>query len=118
MFTTAPLMRSATSAKLTTVGSAATAPARVTSVARANVRGAVATMGDGMNSPAMMRPTRNATAAQRATVTTVKRFDVASVHYKCPELIFGQRLNPERPGFLELGARILANDEVRGLSAD
>jgi hypothetical protein len=35
-------------------------------------------MVEGVNSPAMIRPTRKATAVESATVTRVKRFDMVS----------------------------------------
>jgi hypothetical protein len=77
MFTTALLIRSATSAKFTTVGTPVNADARRVSPAGASARGAaVETIGAGVNSPAMMRPTRNATMAESATVRAVNRLDI------------------------------------------
>src|SRR4051795_9126350 len=70
MFTTAGLIRSATSAKFTAPAPAATAgkPPR-----DAAVRGALESVGAGVRPPARMTPTRNDTAHESATVTTVNR---------------------------------------------
>ena len=78
MFTTAAFIRSATSAKLTTIGPPVIA-ARAGSLAGGTIRGAVDTIGAGVNAPAMISPTRNATMAESATVRSVKRFDMGSV---------------------------------------
>jgi hypothetical protein len=43
---------------------------------RGAVPGATATIVEGVNSPAMIRPTRKATTVESATVTKVKRFDM------------------------------------------
>src|SRR3954470_20967580 len=70
MFTTAGLIRSATSAKFTAPAPAATAgePPR-----DAAVRGALESVGAGVRPPARITPTRNDTAHESATVTTVNR---------------------------------------------
>src|SRR4029079_744437 len=95
MFTTAAFIRSATSAKLTTMGPPLIA-ARAGSLAGGTIRGAVDTIGAGVNAPAMISPTRNATMAESATVSSVKRFDMGnSFDYKRLPLVFCQERNPE-----------------------
>src|SRR3954469_15808629 len=117
MLTTAAFIRSATSAKLTTIGAPVTA-ARAGSLAGGSVRGAVETIGAGVNAPAMISPTRKATTAESATVRSVKRFDIdVLVKYKRLQLVFGQNGDPKVLRLFELTPRIRADDDARGLPA-
>src|SRR3954469_3822496 len=119
MFTTAALIRSATSAKFTTVGPLDNTAARVTSPPRPATRGALETIGAGVNSPAMMSPTRKAMAADKATVTKVNRLDMKVLqaarparvrapllHYKRLEFLFRERCDPQLPGFCQFRSRV------------
>src|SRR4051812_4869183 len=135
IFTTAAFMRSTTSAKLTTAGPIEMPAGRMASPFRVKPRGAVATIDVGVNSPAMMRPTRNATTVESAIVTNVKRFDIAALllithairhsrqqyplfHYKRLEFRLAEGRYRERTSLLELGTRVGADDEIRRLFAD
>src|SRR4051794_28098757 len=136
MFTTAAFIFSTTSAKLTTAGPSARPAGRTPSPPRVTPRGAVATIDAGVNSPAMISPTRNATIDESATVTNVKRLDITTLlgastsrgrvdlaaepllHYKGLEFCLGERRDAQVAGFLELGSRVGSDHEIRGFLAD
>src|SRR5689334_3208481 len=116
MFTTAGLIRSATSAKLT-------APTLSVDADRAIPRdgpgrGALERTGVRVTPPAMMTPTRNATVDESASVTRVnRRISAAGIHYKALEFVFGEGLHAELPRFRQLAAGVFPHDEVGGLAA-
>src|SRR4051812_2343824 len=117
MFTTAAFIRSATSAKFTTIGPPVIA-ARAGSLAGGSIRGALDTIGAGVNAPAMISPTRNATMAESATVRSVKRFDMGNLFdYKRLQLLFRQEGNPEPLRLFELAARVGADDHTGRFAA-
>jgi hypothetical protein len=76
MLTTAGLIRSTTSAKLTDEAARTAVAGRATYRPVAGWRGAPAVIADRETPPATMAPTRNATKAVSATVTTVNRRDI------------------------------------------
>ena len=96
MFTTAGLMRSTTSAKLTSGGSGrarrrdAAACRRGTSRARRPARHTVGRA----KPPATIAPTRNATTAVSASVTNVKRRDI-----RAPVFHYKSQKSPAHPAF-------------------
>ncbi len=75
MFTTEELMRSTTSAKLTSDADG-DGPAFVTGRAEATRAGTTAETAGRANPPAKIAPTRNATTPVRTTVMRVKRRDI------------------------------------------
>src|SRR5262245_8207436 len=135
MFTTAGLMRSTMSAKLTrpfrpgfgraTVRAVDAVEAVAVDVADVVDRaGAPADTAGRAKPPATIAPTRNATTAVSTTVTTVKRLDMFSIapsghpsHYKVAKLFLVQDLDAESPGLLQFAAGITASDEVVGFLA-
>ena len=109
MFTTAGLMRSTTSAKLTS--GMATAGAAAPS--GADGRGRATGRRDGRLDPppAKIAPTRKATTAVSARVTNVKRRDIflcilAPFHYKSQERLLIQRFHAQLLRLLELAPRV------------
>jgi hypothetical protein len=127
IFTTATLIRAATSAKLTTLGPDANAE-RLAAGVGTDAAGAVAITGAGENSLASIRPSRNATDIDRAIVTRAKRFDIfevsgrpepnsaLSVYYR-PELLLREHPDTQLAGFVQFAAGISTGDEVTRLSA-
>src|SRR5512135_1381594 len=110
MFTTAGLMRWTTSAKLATVDP------KPPPIGRAAARvapsfAAPAAIDDRLTPPATIAPTRNATTAVSASVTTVNRRDMGvtpapggglRIDYKLAEGLFIERFDAERARFLQL----------------
>src|SRR5262249_44098655 len=103
--------------KFTTAGTPPRPTGRTES--RGTSRGALDTIGAGVNSPAIIRPQRNATTAARPTLRIVKRFDISSpLHYKRLELVLRERGHAEFPRLLELRPSVRTDDEIAGFSAD
>src|SRR3989441_11379490 len=117
MLTTAGLIRSTTSAKLTS-DAAATPPdgraAERRSTLLAAVRAATEARG---RPPVTMAPTRNATTAASTTVTRVKRRDISVFNYKLQKRVLIQRFNAELPRFFELAAGVASRHDVTRLLA-
>src|SRR2546428_5071147 len=151
MFTTAGLMRSTTSEKLTRPLRAGVACEMARPLAA--LTGAPADTAERATPPAKIAPTRNATTAVNTTVTMVKRLDIFALaagphprreltltprrgfavrgagwpqalllgrplglpsHYKVAKLVFGQDVDAELLGLLQLAPGLGASDEVVG----
>src|SRR3954463_740536 len=117
MLTTAGLIRSTTSAKLTSDPSAGVLLARDSSRPEAALAGAPAETWDRATPPATMMPTRNATSAVSTTVTMVKRRDISVFDYKLAELLLIHGFDAELFGLLEFGSGVAAEHHIAGLLA-
>src|SRR4051812_33459534 len=116
MFTTAGLIRSTMSAKLTRPFSEALACASVRPGTAALLAGAPADTAERATPPATIAPTRNATNAVSTTVTMVKRLDI-SLHYKGLKRGFVEDLDAKFLGLVQLGARVGASHDIVGFLA-
>src|SRR5438034_1634154 len=117
MFTTAGLIRSTTSAKLTS--DVDTAPPAGRNAGRAGAFFTVPVRTEaGVKPPAKMAPTRKATTAVSARVTKVKRRMSLLSHYKSAKRVLIQRFDAELAGLLEFAPRVAAGDQVVGLLAE
>src|SRR4051812_3503677 len=105
MLTTAGLIRSTTSAKLTAGTTAAVFDARSGGRPEAAFAPPPADTSGRESPPARMAPTRRATTAVSTSVTNVKR-RILLLHYKGHERGLIQHLDPELMCFLELGSGV------------
>src|SRR2546427_5377947 len=117
MLTTAGLIRSTTSAKLTS--DVETAPPAGRDAGRAGAFFTVPVSTDsGLKPPAKMAPTRNATTAVSARVTKVKRRIRLLSHYKSPKRVLIQRFDAELARLLEFAPGIRPEHHMSGFFAD
>src|SRR6266850_2099771 len=126
MLTTAGFRRSTTSAKLTSEAIAGAAAVRAASLSRtafARPSGNTcprepAEMADRDTPPATIAPTRKATMAVSATVTSVKRRDISDFHYMRPELLLVPGFQAQLARFLELAPGFTPIYDDAGFLAD
>src|SRR5438552_7154154 len=112
VFTTAGLIRSTTSAKLTSAAGATPPDGRAaawTSTLLAPLPAATEARG---RPPVRMAPTRNATTAVSTTVTRVKRRDISVFNYKLQKRVLIQRFNAELSRLFELAAGVASRHDI------